>query len=67
VRLTRFEKIACADAAPTGQPGFNCDYVLRYAASSPNVQQALSSIAPAGSVVQHRFVKRGNTWIRMAK
>lgn len=67
VRLVRFEKIECADARPTGQPGFNCDYVLRYTASSPNVQQALSTIAPAGSIVQSRFVKQGSAWIRMSK
>ena len=67
VRMTRFEKIGCADAKPTGQTGFNCDYVLRYSASSANVQQALATVAPAGSVVQSRFVKRGAGWVRLLK
>jgi hypothetical protein len=67
IQMTHFDKIACADAKPTGQPGFNCDYVLRYSASSANVQQALATVAPAGSVVQSRFVKRGTVWIRMSK
>jgi hypothetical protein len=67
VQMTRFEKIGCADAKATGKPGFNCDYVLRYAASSANVQQALSAVAPAGSIVQSRFVKRGDVWIRLLK
>jgi hypothetical protein len=67
IQMTHFDKIACADAKPTGQPGFNCDYVLRYSASSANVQQALATVAPAGSVVQSRFVKRGAVWIRMSK
>jgi hypothetical protein len=65
--MTRFEKIGCADANPTGQTGFNCDYVLRYSASSANVQQALATVAPAGSVVQSRFVKRGAGWVRLLK
>jgi hypothetical protein len=67
VQMTHFEKIGCADAKPTGQTGFNCDYVLRYSASSANVQQALATVAPAGSLVQSRFVKRGTGWVRLLK
>jgi hypothetical protein len=65
VQMTYFEKIGCADAKPTGRTGFNCDYVLRYSASSANVQQALATVAPAGSLVKSRFVRRGTGWVRL--
>jgi hypothetical protein len=67
VQMTYFEKIACASAEATGQPGFNCDYVLRYSASNPAIQKAMASIAPFGSVIQSRFVQRGDRWMRMTR
>ena len=64
VTLTRFQKWACAPA--TGQPGFNCDYVLGYRVSGLWMQQAMNSLAPNGAVINSRFVQRGGRWIRMA-
>jgi len=61
--LTRFQKIACEKAQ--GQPGYVCDYVVNYSASSPVVQQAMSSILGSGTAAQGRFVPAPGGWIQL--
>ena len=66
VTLTRFEKWGCANAAASGQPGFNCDYVLGYSLSGLMMQQMMSAFAPNGARTNSRFVQQGGRWVRMA-
>lgn len=61
VGLGKFEKIACASAAPIGKPGFNCDYTVKIDMNN----DVLGPLAAASRlrVVSARFVKTSNGWV----
>lgn len=61
VRLTRFEKLDCR--AKQDGPGYLCEYVLGFEATSPFVHNFLSSLTISGSSGYGGFVPIGNEWV----
>jgi hypothetical protein len=63
VQMIHFEKVACAK--PQGLAGFNCDYIMRWTASTASLNSAMGVVFPAGGHTRHRFIQRGDRWIRV--
>ena len=61
VRLTRFEKLGCAEGL--NRSGFTCDYVLGFESNSPFMKGRMGELMGTGSVSQGRFIKTPNGWL----
>ncbi|WP_157953671.1 hypothetical protein [Oceanimonas marisflavi] len=61
-RITRFEKLGCADGR--GQAGYVCDYVMAFETSSPYTRDTmLGDLMASGEVSQGRFMALRGGWM----
>ncbi|AEY02670.1 hypothetical protein GU3_14585 [Oceanimonas sp. GK1] len=61
-RITRFEKLGCAD--DRGQAGYVCDYVMAFETSSPYTRDTmLGDLMATGEISQGRFMALRGGWM----
>ncbi len=63
-KMTHFENLDCA-AAQEGQPGWICDYYVKFSGSDALMEEVLSIIAPNGGLGQGRFIDAQDHWIHV--
>jgi len=62
-RMTHFESLSCA--AAQGQPGWICDYYVKFTGNDALMKEVLSVLAPDGGLGQGRFINPKDHWIHV--
>ncbi|WP_417531468.1 hypothetical protein [Marinobacter lipolyticus] len=62
-KMTHFENLDCA--AAQGEPGWICDYYVKFSGSDALMKEVLSIIAPNGGLGQGRFINAQDHWIHV--
>lgn len=68
IKILRFEKLGCADARPSGKPGYYCEFSYEVSGAYTQWMGPITqSLMRGDSVANARFLRRGGGWTMLYK